>query len=59
MFENVVVREIYQPEPCRFFIPKFFGLYCITFRHITTRASKQASEVYDQDRAVLDAWLDV
>ena len=30
-------------------------LYCITLRHITTKASKQASEVYDQDRAVLDA----
>ena len=24
-------------------------------RHITTRASKQASEIYDQDRAVIDA----
>ena len=33
----------------------FFGIWYLAFRHITTRASKQASEVYDQDRAVLDA----
>ena len=34
----------------------YFGIFWyLAFRHITTRASKQASEAYDQDRAVLDA----
>ena len=33
------------------------GIWYLAFRHIATRASKQASEVYDQDRAVLDALM--
>ena len=32
-------------------------IWSFTIRHITTKASKQASEVYDQDRAVLDALM--
>ena len=35
----------------------YYYYYYFTFRHITTKASKQASEVYNQDRAERDGYI--